>query len=110
MEYVMTSRRFFLTYVIILNYSKLHSREAFENMVPVWDSVEQREVLVRPYILFFPADNPMQAEECSSTGLRSNIFCRTCKVGGSNEHKLSDDGYSQLFQVRTTASSLFNFY
>jgi hypothetical protein len=68
-------------------------------MVPVWDSLEQREVLVRPYILLFPADNPMQAEQCSSTGLRSNLFCRTCKVGGSQEHKLSDDGYGELFQV-----------
>ncbi|KAG8729271.1 hypothetical protein FRC10_004119, partial [Ceratobasidium sp. 414] len=67
-------------------------------MVPVWDALEQREVLVRPYVLFLPADNPMQAEECSSTGLRSNVFCRTCKVGGSQKHKQSDDGYSELFQ------------
>ncbi|KAG9097101.1 hypothetical protein FRC06_007956 [Ceratobasidium sp. 370] len=56
--------------------------DAFENMVPVWDALEQRE-----------------AEECSSTGLRSNVFCRTCKVGGSQKHKQSDDGYSELFQV-----------
>lgn len=68
-------------------------------MVPVWDCLEQREVLVRPYMLFFPADNPMQAEECSSTGLRLNAFCRTCKAGGSREDKISDEGYSQLFQV-----------
>lgn len=68
-------------------------------MVPVWDSLEQQEVLVRPYILFLPADNPMQAEQCSSTGLKSNMFCRTCNVGGPQEHKLSDDGYGQLFQV-----------
>lgn len=74
-------------------------RNAFEQMIPVWDSVEQREVLVRPYPLFLPADNPMQAEECSSTGLRSNHFCRTCKVGGPQKHKQTNQGYSELFEV-----------
>ncbi|KAG8784047.1 hypothetical protein FRC12_019015 [Ceratobasidium sp. 428] len=75
--------------------------DAFDNMVPVWDALEQCEVLARPYILFLPADNPMQAEECSSTGLRSNMLCRTCKVGGTQKYKLSDTGYSELFQATT---------
>ncbi|KAG9093298.1 hypothetical protein FRC06_011576 [Ceratobasidium sp. 370] len=68
----------------------------YPNGVHIQDS-EQREVLARPYMLFLPADNPMQAEECSSTGLRSNVFCRTCKVGGPQKHKQSDEGYSELF-------------
>ncbi|KAG8719357.1 hypothetical protein FRC08_003023 [Ceratobasidium sp. 394] len=83
--------------------------DAFNSMVPVWDVVEQREVLVRPYMLFLPADNPMQAEECSSTGLRSNNFCRTCKVGGPQKHKQSDVGYSELFQaseLRTASDTI----
>ncbi|KAG8701329.1 hypothetical protein FRC08_004137 [Ceratobasidium sp. 394] len=83
--------------------------DAFNDMVPVWDAVEQREVLVRPYMLFLPADNLMQAEECSSTGLRSNVFCRTCKVGGPQKHKQSDIGYSELFQtseLRTASDTI----
>ncbi|KAG9080550.1 hypothetical protein FRC06_006451, partial [Ceratobasidium sp. 370] len=83
--------------------------DVFNNMVPVWDVVEQREVLVHPYMLFLPANNPMQAEECSSTGLQSNFFCRTCKVGGPQKHKQSDVGYSELFQaseLRTASDTI----
>lgn len=73
--------------------------EAFEKMVVAWDAKDQQEVLIRPYILVIPGDNPMQALECSSTGLNSNLFCRTCDVGGTNEFKASDKGYDLLFQV-----------
>jgi hypothetical protein len=72
-------------------------------MIPAWDVQNQCEVLVRPYILVMSGDNPMQAMECSSTGLNSCLFCRTCMVGGTNEYKASDEGYSNLFTVSVLA-------
>ncbi|ETW85042.1 hypothetical protein HETIRDRAFT_25488, partial [Heterobasidion irregulare TC 32-1] len=44
-------------------------------------------------------DNPMQAELSSGAGLNSNFFCRTCHVGGSQEHKRSDVGFGSIFEV-----------
>lgn len=55
--------------------------------------------MIRPFVLFLPGDNPMQAEECSHSGLSSNFFCRTCMVGGTKKFKVSDEGYSTLFEV-----------
>lgn len=57
------------------------------------------EVLLRPFEMFFPGDNPMQAEQCSHTGLASNHFCRICNVGGTQEYKATDEGYKTLFAV-----------
>ncbi|KAG8762734.1 hypothetical protein FRC12_008883 [Ceratobasidium sp. 428] len=68
--------------------------EAFDEPIVVWDMLTGREVLVRPYIHFISGDNPMHAEECSSSGLRSNYFCRTCCVGGTQVFKASEEGYS----------------
>lgn len=56
--------------------------------------------MLLPYALFVSRDNPMQAEECSHAGLNCNYFCRTCHVGGTKEHKMSDIGYNSLFKVR----------
>ncbi|KAG8796301.1 hypothetical protein FRC12_000716, partial [Ceratobasidium sp. 428] len=71
--------------------------EAFDNPVVAFDCVTKEEVLVRPFALFWAGDNPMQAEHCSSSGLNSSHFCRTCDVGGSDEHKQSLAGYKSLF-------------
>ena len=49
--------------------------------------------MLAPYGLFLAGDNPMQAEECSQSGLTSNHYCRTCLVGGTKEHKGSEIGY-----------------
>ncbi|KAG9089001.1 hypothetical protein FRC06_001747, partial [Ceratobasidium sp. 370] len=73
--------------------------EAFENPVVAYDCVTGEEVLVCPFGLFWAGDNPMQAEECSSSGLNSNHFCRTCDVGGTDEYKQSLDGYKTLFKT-----------
>lgn len=76
------------------------SRKAFKNPVEAMDCENLEEVLLRPYALLFPGDNPMQAEMASSAGLGSNHFCRTCKVGGTREFKQSDEGFQTLFKVR----------
>jgi hypothetical protein len=65
----------------------------------VWDAKDECEVLVQPYIHIISGDNPMQAEECSSCGLRGNLFCRTCKAGGTRAYKMTEEGYSQQFEV-----------
>lgn len=51
-------------------------------------------------ILNLPADNPMQAELSSHVGLRANLLCRQCDVGGTGKEKESDAGYEALFEVR----------
>jgi hypothetical protein len=57
------------------------------------------EDLLCPYDFLHAGDNPMQAEECSHSGLNSNLFCRTCKVGGTKIFKSSDEGFATLFEV-----------
>jgi hypothetical protein len=52
-----------------------------------------------PYGFFLGGDNPMQAEECSHGGLKCNLFCRTCKVGGPKKFKKSDEGFVSLFKI-----------
>ncbi|KAI0369657.1 hypothetical protein BV20DRAFT_945672 [Pilatotrama ljubarskyi] len=73
-----------------------------------WDAIRKRYILVRPWILFLPGDNPMQAELCSHIGLKGNHFCRCCHVGGDKAFKESDDGFASLLQpgrTRTVAET-----
>lgn len=72
--------------------------EAFNNPTVAYDCTTGEEVLIRPFALFWAGDNPMQAEHCSSSGLTSSHFCRTCDVGGSEEFKRSLVGYQTLFK------------
>ncbi|KAF8595090.1 hypothetical protein BDV93DRAFT_457655 [Ceratobasidium sp. AG-I] len=73
--------------------------ETFAEPVLAWDAKDECEVFVRTYILCLSADNPMHAEHCSSTGLTSTYFCRTCKAGGSQSHRQSEEGFTELFKV-----------
>ncbi|KAF8834899.1 hypothetical protein BDN67DRAFT_914006 [Paxillus ammoniavirescens] len=73
-------------------------QKATNNPVIAFDVKYQEEVMLIPYDLFVAGDNPMQAEECSHGGLKCNYFCRTCKVGGTNTEKTSDEGYMDLFK------------
>ncbi|KIO17254.1 hypothetical protein M407DRAFT_33083 [Tulasnella calospora MUT 4182] len=85
--------------------------KAWEAGVPAFDCKGVEEVVLRPYALFFPGDNPMQAEHCSQAGLSCNFFCRSCKVGGKRAFKETDEGYSTLFQpgvARTTEDTKAN--
>jgi len=70
-----------------------------DDPVIAFDVKHQEEVILIPYTLIIAGDNLMQAEECSHGGLRCNYFCRTCKVGGTNAEKKTDEGYSDIFQV-----------
>lgn len=67
--------------------------------IKAWDCMNMEEVLLHPYALFFPGDNPMQVEMASSTGLSSNHFCCTCKAGSTCNFKQSNEGLESLFKV-----------
>ncbi|KAI0828596.1 hypothetical protein BC628DRAFT_1428616 [Trametes gibbosa] len=74
----------------------------------VWDAMKGRYVLIRPWILCLPGDNPMQAELCSHIGLHGNHFCRMCHVGGDQAFKSSNEGFSSLMvpgNARTVAET-----
>lgn len=94
-----------LKYVHFLSYEMIfvltvYNRQAGGSMpIKAWDSVRKRYILLRPWLLFLPGDNPMQAELCSHIGLNANSFCRCCKVGGTKSYKESDEGYRTLTQV-----------
>ncbi|GJJ06810.1 hypothetical protein Clacol_001006 [Clathrus columnatus] len=61
-----------------------------------YDCLNRSECIFRVMPYINAADNPMQAELCSQSGLASNKFCRTCEVGGSQLYKCGD-GYLDLF-------------
>ncbi|KAG1762177.1 hypothetical protein EDD22DRAFT_979895 [Suillus occidentalis] len=73
--------------------------DAADSGIITWDCKDQEEVMLIPYRLFIAGDNPMQAEECSHTGLNCNYFCRTCDVGGTKEYKSSNEGYNSIFTL-----------
>ncbi len=65
----------------------------------VWNCVRQRYIMMRPWLLFLPGDNPMQSEACSHIGLNANQFCRCCHAGGTQEFKQSDKGFPTSMKV-----------
>ncbi|KAG1724735.1 hypothetical protein EDB19DRAFT_1644397 [Suillus lakei] len=71
---------------------------AAQSGIVTWDCKDEEEVMLIPCGLFLAGDNPMQAEECSHAGLNCNYFCRTCDVGGTKEHKASEEGYDSIFK------------
>ncbi len=109
---LMEAMRESIRYFIILNGSAgiiiriQTDRKASEKGIVAWDCINEEEVILCPYPLLFAGDNPMQAEECSQGGLTCNYFCRTCKVGGTRESKMTDMGFESLFHVRTTFSRI----
>ncbi|KAJ7501897.1 hypothetical protein B0H11DRAFT_2155297 [Mycena galericulata] len=48
-----------------------------------------------------PSDNPMQAEICSCMGATANHPCRKCKAGGTQEAKLTNEGYHAMFSKQS---------
>ncbi|KAI6149893.1 hypothetical protein BKA82DRAFT_3976473 [Pisolithus tinctorius] len=73
--------------------------KAADTGIVAWDCKGEEEVLLILRACFLAGDNPMQAEECSHTGLKCNYFCRTCNVGGTQLFKLLEQGYNSIFVV-----------
>ncbi|KAG8774581.1 hypothetical protein FRC12_001905 [Ceratobasidium sp. 428] len=72
--------------------------DAFKSPIVAYDVELHEEVLLRPWPLFLPGDNPMQAEHCSCASLKSNFYCRTCHVGGTQTYQKSNEGYVEIFK------------
>ncbi|KAB5589914.1 Glutamate receptor 3,4 [Ceratobasidium theobromae] len=72
--------------------------ETFEEPICVWDAEAECQILVRIYVHFISADNQMHVVHCSSTGLNSLLFCRTCMGGGSHVEFLTEEGFYVLFK------------
>jgi hypothetical protein len=83
-----------------------HNRKTFADPITAWDCETKEEVLLRSYALLFAGDNPMQAELCSCAGLNSNYFCRSCKAGGTQDYKRSDQGFTEMLKVSDSCSYL----
>ncbi|KAH9922979.1 uncharacterized protein B0H18DRAFT_878929, partial [Fomitopsis serialis] len=64
---------------------------------PAFDCEVQEEVLFRVIPCLFPADNPQQSENCSHIGLHGNMWCRRCKLGGSEKERETDQNYHAHF-------------
>ncbi|KAG9118350.1 hypothetical protein FRC07_007168, partial [Ceratobasidium sp. 392] len=73
--------------------------DAFKSPIVAYDVELQEEVLLRPWPLFWPGDNPMQAEASSCAPLNSNRYCRTCHVGGTQTYQESNEGFAEVFKV-----------
>ncbi|KAI0363005.1 hypothetical protein BV20DRAFT_984071 [Pilatotrama ljubarskyi] len=80
-------------------------RHGCTNPIRAWDAVWKRYVLVRPWLLFLPGDNPMQAELCSYIGLKGNYFCPCCHVRGDKVYKKSDAGFVPLLNAITMSGT-----
>ena len=57
-------------------------RSAWNTGILAWDCVHQEPVLVIPFVVTLPADNPMQSELACHIGLKGHLFCRMCTVQG----------------------------
>ncbi|KAF8595169.1 hypothetical protein BDV93DRAFT_576227 [Ceratobasidium sp. AG-I] len=64
----------------------------FRDPILAFDCEAREEVLLRPYALFFPADNPMQAGEADGQPLSGSNNCCTCDIGGTEESKRTESG------------------
>ncbi|KAF7974716.1 hypothetical protein HWV62_11375 [Athelia sp. TMB] len=88
--------------------------KTFADPIVAWDCQSKKEVLLRPYALLFAGDNPMQAELCSCAGLNANHPCRTCKAGGTQYQKKSDEGFAKMLKPgelrnsESTTNCVFN--
>lgn len=107
---IMQGVRASIEYVFHLSFALLHSaevasRKTFEKPLVSWDCHSKEEVLLRPYGLLFAGDNPMQAELCSCAGLNTNHPCRTCKAGGSQEYKKTEQGFAEMLKVSSCLSN-----
>jgi hypothetical protein len=53
--------------------------------------VHQERVLVLPFIIALPADNPMQSELACHIGMKGKFFCWICTVGGNDKEPEAQD-------------------
>ena len=82
----------FISLYILPRVSISRHRSAWETGIWAWDCVHNERVLVLPFVVALPADNPMQSEFACHIGLKGKFFCRVCTVqGGDGEKPPSTD-------------------
>ena len=64
-----------------------------------FDCEQKEEIMFTIGIFSLPADNPMQSELASHIGLKGNLFCHWCTVGGTQQQKSSEEGFHALLPV-----------
>ncbi|KAI0079426.1 hypothetical protein K474DRAFT_1617769 [Panus rudis PR-1116 ss-1] len=69
-----------------------------ESWHTTYDCQLGEEIMFRVIKKILPGDNPQQSKTCSHIGLKGNLFCRRCLVGGTNKDKESNEGYHALLQ------------
>lgn len=99
MQGVRASIEYVFIHILCIALFNISSRTTFATPISSWDCQSKEEVLLRPYGLLFAGDNPMQAELCSCAGLTTNHPCRTCKAGGTQEHKKTEKGFADMLKV-----------
>ncbi|TFY58537.1 hypothetical protein EVG20_g8108 [Dentipellis fragilis] len=72
-----------------------------ENYHTAFDCKLETEILFRIIPHLAAADNPQQSELSSHIGMQGNKYCRRCDVGGTDEHKETDEGYRSLYKAQT---------
>ncbi|KAH8916003.1 hypothetical protein BT69DRAFT_1340646 [Atractiella rhizophila] len=74
----------------------------WSNGIISYDDISGEELLLRPMVIVFEGDNPMQAEACScSPSLGVSLkFCRVCKVGEEKKgDQLSETGITNFMKI-----------
>ncbi|KDR77189.1 hypothetical protein GALMADRAFT_267364 [Galerina marginata CBS 339.88] len=64
---------------------------------PAYDCRLNTEIIFQIHAHLLPADNPQQAESCSTAGANANLWCRGDQSGGTAIERESNKGYDALF-------------
>ncbi|KAH8930659.1 hypothetical protein BT69DRAFT_1306855 [Atractiella rhizophila] len=79
----------------------------WSNGIISYDDISGEELLLRPMVIVFEGDNPMQAEACScSPSLGVSLkFCNVCKVGEEKKgDQLTETGITNFMKIANPRS------
>ncbi|PPQ83741.1 hypothetical protein CVT24_007640 [Panaeolus cyanescens] len=63
-----------------------------------YDCKLQQEIIFQIHAHLLPADNPQQATESSTASSKARMWCRGDDLGGTDNHRETDEGYHSLFE------------
>ncbi|KAH9828836.1 uncharacterized protein C8Q71DRAFT_863691 [Rhodofomes roseus] len=72
-------------------FTALYKEAGPDCWIEAYDCALKEDIVFRVMPHIKPADNPQQSETCSHIGLKGNLFCRRCMVGGSAEAKETNE-------------------
>lgn len=80
-------------------YMLITRRSTHTNPVRTHDALTGLPTRFRIFVNAEPSDNPMQSQISGHIGGNGNLMCRKCEVGGTTEHKETNDGFHSIFSV-----------